>query len=181
MLVQLANPVAAEIKNEHKVKAAIVYKLLRYISWPDPASSSDTIRLCVDSNDPYYTAFSDLDGRHVRDQKIVLKVLPEPVVVDACHIAFTSAERDRTANSLIAQAGKGVLTVSDSSQFAEHGGMINLLVENNRVRFKINPQAAYKSDLRINSSLLRLAEVVETDSKPSKTAINLHVDSGAFE
>ncbi|MFK7732685.1 MAG: YfiR family protein [Pseudomonadales bacterium] len=177
-LFQLCNPSFAEVKNEHKVKAAIVYKLLRYISWPEEASQSATINLCVDQNDPFFTAFSDVDGRKVRNRKIVLKDQPQDVSSEECQIVFISADGQQSIYLAEVKAKMGVLTISDSRQFAERGGMINLLVKNDRVRFKINPHAAYQSRLRINSSLLRMADIVETENQ---SAANLHVDSEAFE
>lgn len=180
-LALFCNATIAEVKNEYKVKAAIVYKLLRYISWPEELLASNKINLCINQGDPYFNAFSDVDGRVVHKRKIILKVRPEHAKVNECHIIFASAEGGLNGLALKENAKKGVLTISDASRFAERGGMINLIVENNRVRFRINPQAAYQSELRINSSLLRLADIVETDDTDNTSEISLHVDSEAFE
>lgn len=181
LLILFSSSLIAEVKNEHKVKAAIVYKLLRYISWPEEVMSSATINLCVDRNDPFFDAFSDVSGRLVHNRKIVLMHRPEPQSAKKCQIDFTSAESGQDALAINADTKKGVLTISDANRFAERGGMINLVVRNNRVRFKINPQAVYQSELRVNSSLLGLAEIVETDNPDDNSAASLHADSGAFE
>lgn len=181
VLILFSSSVPAEVKNEQKVKAAIVYKLLRYISWPEESLGSATFNLCVDQSDPYFDAFSDVNGRAVHNRKIVLMHKPMAESEIKCQIVFTSADSDLDALDLKAGAKKGVLTISDAKGFAESGGMINLVIKNNRVRFKINPHSAYQSDLRINSSLLRLADIVEADNTTDNPEAHLHADSEAFE
>jgi hypothetical protein len=63
-------------------------------------------------------------------------------------------------NLLDASSGAGVLTVGDFDQFAERGGMIQLIKEGNKFRFAINVDAVNASRLRISSKLLQLAELV---------------------
>jgi hypothetical protein len=58
-----------------------------------------------------------------------------------------------------------VLTVSEMPGFDELGGMVNFFIEDRRIRFEINPQAAARSGLRISSQLLNLSRIV--DAKPT--------------
>jgi YfiR/HmsC-like len=50
--------------------------------------------------------------------------------------------------------------VNANESFAERGGVINFILENNRVRFEINPSAAARVHLKISSKLLQLAVIV---------------------
>jgi len=56
--------------------------------------------------------------------------------------------------------GNGVLTVSDVKNFAQSGGMIELVSDNDKVVFEINNQAAKKHGVRISSQLLKIAKKV---------------------
>jgi hypothetical protein len=56
-----------------------------------------------------------------------------------------------------------VLTISDGKGFAEAGGMIELYVEEGRMRFAINMGATERSGLHLSSRLLRLAKVIRKD------------------
>ncbi len=56
--------------------------------------------------------------------------------------------------------GAHVLTVGETDRFAQSGGMINFVLEENRVRFEINVEAADRAGLKISSKLLELAHVV---------------------
>jgi len=51
---------------------------------------------------------------------------------------------------------RGVLTVSDIEGFAEAGGCIGLVTEDERVRFDINQASLQRDSLRASSQLLRL-------------------------
>jgi len=58
------------------------------------------------------------------------------------------------------RGGNGVLTVSDVSNFAQNGGMIEFVSDNNKVFFEINNQAARSRGVKISSQLLKLAKKV---------------------
>jgi hypothetical protein len=53
-----------------------------------------------------------------------------------------------------------VLTVGDSPEFAQHGGMIGFTVDGGRVRFTVNLVAARDAGLMLQSELLRVAAAV---------------------
>jgi Holliday junction resolvasome RuvABC DNA-binding subunit len=57
-----------------------------------------------------------------------------------------------------------VLTVADMQGFLESGGIVNFVIEENKVGFEINIAAAEHAKLKIRSQLLRLAKrIVEED------------------
>jgi hypothetical protein len=57
--------------------------------------------------------------------------------------------------------GAPILTVGDGDAFASGGGMIGLFVEDGRMRFAINTEAAHRAGLRFSSKLLNLAKIVK--------------------
>ena len=57
--------------------------------------------------------------------------------------------------------GLPILTVGETPGFAEHGGVIRFVLEDNRVRFEVNVEAAHQADLTISSRLLTLARIVQ--------------------
>jgi hypothetical protein len=61
---------------------------------------------------------------------------------------------------LSALRGRSVLTVGDSQGFVDAGGMIELLVEDERMRFEVNLHAANEARLKISAKLLSLAKAV---------------------
>jgi YfiR/HmsC-like len=56
--------------------------------------------------------------------------------------------------------GAPVLTVGDGDTFPRRGGIVGLIIEDGRMRFAINPDAAQRSGVRLSSKLLSLARLV---------------------
>ena len=50
--------------------------------------------------------------------------------------------------------------MGDTKGFVEQGGMINFVLENDRVRFEVNHKAAEQAGLKISSKLLNVAKSV---------------------
>ena len=57
--------------------------------------------------------------------------------------------------------GASILTVGDGEDFARGGGVIGLFIEDGRMRFAINSDAAQRAGLRLSSKLLSLAKIVK--------------------
>jgi hypothetical protein len=84
-----------------------------------------------------------------------------------CHILFITADSKLTRQTLELVRGSSVLTVGESQNFCELGGVINFWMESEHVRFEISPRAAALAHLRPSSKLLRLARIVEFRAQAS--------------
>lgn len=58
-----------------------------------------------------------------------------------------------------------LLTISEESGFAQRGGIVQLYFVSLKIRFKINLNAAKKSNLKISSSLLSISTIVKGETK----------------
>ena len=75
-----------------------------------------------------------------------------------CHILFIStSEKAKFSKIIQGLQGTSVLTVSETGEFIDAGGMINFVLEANKIRFEINDEAARKAGLKISAKLLTLA------------------------
>ena len=84
--------------------------------------------------------------------------------VKSCHVLFVCAsEKDRLKDLLDPLRTQTILTVADVPGFLEAGGMINFIIEDNKVRFDVNAAATARAKLEIRSKLLRLARTVKND------------------
>ena len=63
--------------------------------------------------------------------------------------------------------GKPMLTVGESASrsFARRGGMIGLVTEKEKVRVRINLEAAKAAQLVISAKLLNIAEIVSKENR----------------
>lgn len=145
---------------EYAVKATYLYKFIPFVAWPaDALAASPRIVICVVGEDP----FGMLLDRAVRDQRIadrplVVRRLETVEPGSGCHIAYLAGSGAQSvAEALDALRRTPVLTITDSAQETERKGVIHFVVEDNRVRFEIDAQAASENGLQISSKLLDLA------------------------
>jgi len=156
--------------NAYQVQAAYLYNFGKFVTWPDgsPASQSETFTICVLDGDPFGdTLHSTLVGESVGGKPVVVKRIPKAEDAGACHILFIGSAQGRDLGKiLIAVDHISVLTVSDMPGFSKRGGMIQFVLEGNRIRFEINLESAQKSHLVFASELLKVAEAVIKPAPP---------------
>ena len=67
---------------------------------------------------------------------------------------------DNLHRAIFTDLGVPVLTVGESTQFLDLGGIINFVFQDTQLRFEINQDAAEQAKLVISSKLMRLAKSV---------------------
>lgn len=148
---------------EYLIKAAIVFNLAKFASWPASAFADDkaVMRICVFGDNPFGSALAALQGKQVGQHTLVTATLDNIEDAAACHVLFVSAsEADHLPAVLQAVAGQPVLTVADMQKFTVHGGIVRLTEEDGRSGLEVNLIAADRAGIRLSSKLLRLAETV---------------------
>jgi hypothetical protein len=153
--------------SEYLIKAGFIYNFAKFVDWPSAAFSQpdSPIVIGVIGTDPFGSVLD-----HIVEDK---KIGPRGFVVRRykggkdlkdlkdCKILFVSAS-EKTHVDEILQSVKGlpILTVGETAGFAERGGVIRFTLEDNRVRFEVNVDAAHQADLNISSRLLTLARII---------------------
>jgi len=141
----------------------MIYNFTLFIEWPEQSftSPSDPISVCVLGEDPFGSALeANISGKTVRGREMQIRRSPKLSELQTCQVLFVSqSEKKRMAEILGAIGTAGVLTISDTKDFAELGGVIELKTENEKIHFEINLKAAQRAGLKISYKLLSLATV----------------------
>jgi hypothetical protein len=146
------------------LKAAFVVNFVKFTEWPADAAQTGPLTICVVGDS---AIADDLDattkGRSVNGHDVVvLRVKADGLRV--CHVLYLAGDESQRLRQIITDLkGAPMLTVSDHIQFAQLGGMVGLFVEDGKMRFAINVEAAQRARLRISSKLLSLAKLVKDD------------------
>jgi hypothetical protein len=151
---------------EYQVKAVFLFNFAQFVDWPPAAFAGAEAPLVIGvlGEDPFGNSLDEVTrdetvGRH----KLTVRRYRRVEEIETCHVLFISrSEAARLAEIFTALRGRSILTVGDAEGFAQNGGMIRLLMENNKVRLRINVAAAKAASLTISSKLLRPAEIVGT-------------------
>lgn len=154
--------------NEYQVKATYLYNFGRFIKWPGtvPGGKGDSFSVCVLGQDPFGSILdSTLAGETLDDKPVVLRRISKPQGAGECRILFISSTEEKRLKEILGSLDEaGVLTVSDMPGFARRGGMIQFVLEGDKVRFEINLASAESARLVLSSELLKVAASVKRNS-----------------
>ena len=153
---------------EAQIKAAFVYNFLKFVDWPAEAFQSPQdpfVVGIVGEGDTAEATERFLAAKQVGVRPIVVRRLKWDQSFAGVHALFI-AERDskRLRRVFEAAAAASALSIGDGEDFAEHGGVIGLLIDDRKVRFDIDTDAAQAAGLRVSSKLLALTRVVHSSA-----------------
>jgi hypothetical protein len=154
--------------SEYLIKAGFIYNFAKFVEWPTTAfpQPDSPIVIGILGNDPFgatldrIVADKKVDGRGFAVKRV--KWSKDFKDVKDCNILFVSLSEKEHVDSVVeAMKGLPILTIGDVPGFAKRGGIINFTLEDNKVRFEVNVEAAKHADLTISSRLLTLATIVQ--------------------
>lgn len=158
---------------EYEVKAAFLYNFAKFIDWPDGsfAGSRAPFSICVLGADPFgSTLDSALREKTIGSHPVTLARLQDATQARRCQMVFVSSSESRRLSEIEDRLrGASVLLVGDFPGFASAGGALQFIIEDNRVRFLINTDAAQRAGLRLSSKLLSVARVVHDSAGNGKS------------
>jgi hypothetical protein len=162
----LAHALYAAAVPEYELKAALTYKLAKFVTWPAERELKPEFELCVLGTHPFGSALDGIEKLTIKDRPIVVRAI-EALDPAACDLLFIAeSESESLPELLAALADSPVLTVSDMERFAKRGGIVELQSRDNRVGFEINVAAYRRAGLVVSSQLLQLATVLDEPADP---------------
>ncbi len=150
-------------RSEPQMKAAFLLNFPKYVEWPSdslPASASPIVFAIVGDEDVASAFVALSNGRNIDGRPIQLMRNPSAEQCLDCQVLFIGSEEARKIAELVKQLKcASVLTVGESGQFMNEGGMINLARSERRIVLEVNLEAARLTELKISSKLMALAAV----------------------
>jgi hypothetical protein len=183
LLVLLMEPQAwaadSTASREYQIKAAFLYNFLMFVDWPPGkmADGNEPIIIGIIGKDQFENAFEPVKNKLVNNKKVIVKRFKpfeelkksdkakydqEIEAIRKCHLLYICRSEETLLKEILNLIeGQGVLTVTSMDKFIESGsGVINFVMEEDKVRFEINLTAAKQAKIKIRSQLLRLAKKV---------------------
>jgi hypothetical protein len=149
---------------EYQVKALFLLNFVKYVDWPaETYAHADTpvVIGIVGENNFGDDLRKTVAGKKINGRGIEIRQFSKEDDLSQCQILFISgSEKKRAADIVDSLKTRPVLTVGEIEGFTLHGGMINFVMKEGKVRLQINLDAARVAKLQISSKLLSVADLV---------------------
>src|SRR6267143_6213047 len=153
--------------SEYLIKAGFIYNFAKLVEWPTASfpQPDSPIVIGILGEDPFGATLDRIvTDKKINGRGIAVKRLKwgrDLKDLRDCNILFISSSEKEHLDSVVdAMKWLPILTIGDAPGFARRGGIINFTLEDNKVRFEVNVEAAKHADLTISSRLLTLARIV---------------------
>ena len=145
------------VAEEYDLKAAFLFNLAKFVQWPPEKFAGEESALIigirgVEAVDRFTRL---LRSKTIGKRKLIVQRLTNLAELPSCHIVFVCrSEKEDPARWTEAGKLAGALTVGETQQFLEQGGMIQFAMESQELRLEINEQCARKAGLTIMANVL---------------------------
>jgi uncharacterized protein DUF4154 len=159
VLMGVANLLQAATREE-AIKAGIVYNVTKFTVWPERHIEGTHFNLCV-FGDKYNDGFDALAGKLTMEKPLLIKRNPKSSDIRTCQIAYIKKTHQINIQKILNKCKSlPILTVSESLNFINNGGMIGLIRDENHIGFEANVKAINSVGINIGAQLLKLAKRV---------------------
>jgi len=162
-------PLHASASKEYEIKAAFLFNFTKFIEWPPLrfSEASDPIIIGVYGENPFGDILAtNVRGRRVNGREIQVRAITSALEARQVHLLFVGGAARYDPESLkAALQGSGTVMVTESTSLGRKSGVIILTVEDNKVHFEIDQDAAESTGVKLSSQLLKLATAVRKGSE----------------
>jgi hypothetical protein len=144
-----------------QAKGDVLLKLVRFVKWPDARFILPNSPLVIGvwgDDPPAKVLGSRLEGAVMERRAVTVRSCRSLAAAKGCHVVYVgNPSAALRASDLDQLRDSGVLTVGESPDFLELGGMIRLLVRKDQPRFEVNQGTIRRAGLEVSSQMLKLA------------------------
>src|SRR4051812_15721474 len=107
-----------ESTEEYSIKAAFIYKFTNYIEWPGNVPGNEFV-IGIIGPSPIRNMLTEIaNTKTIKGKKIVIRQYESAAEIGSCHILFISARTSQPLDEILANTGKGTLTISEKAGYA---------------------------------------------------------------
>jgi hypothetical protein len=153
---------SSERSKEHIRKVDYVFQLTKFIHWPTSLTKHSPITLCLFTTNPAQNNWQKIHLQKSQGHEIQLQYIKRDDQLAQCNMLFVHKQ---IPNSVIQKnyytlVSNRILTIGESKNFAEEGGIIQLDLIEGKAKLKINLKTAHETGLSINANLIEIASSV---------------------
>ena len=148
------------VNQERDLQAVFLGRFAKFIDWPQKEKDYFIITL-IDEN-PFENLLDDLyKDKTIHKKPIKIRYVTKLEDIKKTDILFITLDNPKEVEKVIAYAQQNsILTISEKRGFAQRGGIIQLNFVMQKTHLVINYDSAVKSNIKISSILLSIAQNV---------------------
>lgn len=165
-LAGLSAPVSSEVGSD-QTKAVFLYNFAKFVQWPADAFQDPRAPLVfgVLGTDAFGDVLANaINGKKVNGRLVEVRHGRTLDDVGRCHILYVGGSEEENVAALLQSLNPSVVTVSEIDEFLRSGGILQIAILQNRVRFAVNTARAEQAGVRISSKVLTLSRIVVSRS-----------------
>jgi hypothetical protein len=158
---------------EYHAKAHFLSKFPIFVEWPESALPPEhaPFLICVFGDFSFGTSLAEKTrGASIRERRVEIHWVRKEQELKSCQILFVSrSEQKRYSHVLETVRSQGVLTVGETAEFLDAGGIVSFTMQQETLQFDVNLDGANRVHLRISSHMLALARRVVHKTEAATT------------
>ncbi|WP_415902498.1 YfiR family protein [Neptuniibacter sp. QD29_5] len=154
----------------HRVKAAFIFNIAKFVSWPDSHSNQEHLNICFYRTDFIGKGFDSIVGRDVHGKVVKSSTIQDLTHAKSCSILLISNEELSQYQLDYAASGPevGLLTVADLTTDVKQGlllpgVLLSLVRRGSSIGFDVSLKQVHERKLQMSSQLLKLANILDKE------------------
>lgn len=152
-------PAASAQEVVYHIKASYIYNFLQFVQLPN-STSSGKVNVCIVGENKFGQALDALEGAETPQGKIAIKMfdkVTEPMQINLCQVLYVVGSDVIFSQKLLDKINtKNILSIGEFPDFIDMGGYIELFLENDSIRFRVNQKLVGHTQFKVAAQLLSL-------------------------
>ena len=145
----------------YQIKASYIYNFVQFIRFSDRVLTTDNrLTVCIVGENRFGSALNEVNGASTPQGVIQVKFYPynsSAESIRGCHVLYLVGTDESMARRLLSTVDTSeVLTIGEFSRFIHFGGFIELFVQDDSIRFRVNQKLAGATHFQVPAQLLSL-------------------------
>lgn len=153
--VLVSGNVRAQASSFGELQAAYIFNFAKYVMWPEPSTKFVVgVYGNVETLKFLQKAFSD---KKIAGQPAEVKVVEGEADLADCNIVYVPQTASAYIKTLVSLTSKTHILIVSEEDLIRRGAGISFMVEEGRLRFKLNRAVLHRAGLTATEGLLKLA------------------------
>lgn len=146
---------------EYQIKASYIYNFLQFVKFPQETLRADgDVVVCIVGENRFGTALSELEGAKTSQGIIHVELIgthAHAIQSKQCNVVYVVGSEEERAKLILQHVDvRKVLTIGEDHSFVRRGGGIELYIDDDVVRFRVNVEQVKQADFQVAAQLMEM-------------------------